>query len=121
MSVNKNHQVVENELKLKLHGEYLEFLNTYGDYCVDGYEIYGYSPEYKDINKLPCVIGATRLYKDSYSLNSHEIVISHSGFEDFIVVLDNQNGTIFEVSSTGKRKKISNSFNQWFESFSTRS
>lgn len=121
MSVNKNHRVVESELKLKLHEEYLKFIDTHGDCCVDSYEIYGYSPEYKDINKLPCVIGATRMYKDSYSLNSHEIVISHSGFEDIIVVLDNQDGSVFEVSSTGKRRKISNSFNEWFMSLSTKS
>jgi hypothetical protein len=110
----KNHEFVESKLNIKLSDQYVEFLDNFGDYEYQGGEIYGYSSEYIFIDKIPCVIGATRLYKDSHHLKDSEIAISHSGFEDVIVVLDNLSGNIIEIRGNGTRIKIDESFDNWF-------
>ena len=107
---------VEKHLKVKLPSDYATFLSTFGDYEMEGFEIYGYNEAYQDINKIPCVIGATKLYAQDYNLDLHQIVIAHSGFEDFIVILDTKTNEIFEKSTTGKVNPIAKNFHSWFES-----
>ena len=112
---NENHTFVENQLNITLDNEYANFLDNYGDYQKDGVEIYGYSSEYEVIDKIPCVIGATNLYKNDYKLSSNEIVIAHTNYEDRLIVLDNKSGKLFEVSFDKKDViKIADSFNDWF-------
>jgi len=118
MPLKQNHNVVEKALGITLHPEYASFLDEHGDYENEGIEIYGYSPEYKDIDAIPCVIGATKLYKDSHKLTSSEIVLADSGYESAIIVLNNDSGEVFEVTlNRGERKKIENTFNAWLHRF----
>jgi len=116
MPLKQNHKVVEKALGITLHPEYASFLDEHGDYESEGIEIYGYSPEYKNIDAIPCVIGATKLYQESHKLTSGEIVIADTGCEGFIVVLNNDSGDIIEISLERMiEKKISSSFNDWLE------
>lgn len=75
-------------------------------------EVYGYRPDF-DIEKIPCVIAATKLNREDYKLKNHEIVISHTGFEDYIVVLDTISGSVFELNLVGDKKKLADSFSGW--------
>jgi hypothetical protein len=75
-------------------------------------EVYGYQSDF-DIEKIPCVIAATKLNKEDYKLKSHEIVISHTGFEDYIVVLDTISGSVFELNLVGDKTKLADSFSSW--------
>jgi hypothetical protein len=106
---------VESKLNVILPIEYSEFLDNFGDYEVDGMEIYGYTEDYIDITQVPCVIGATRIYRDGYSLKSYEIVISYTGYEENIIILNTKTGEIFEVDLNGAKNKLSNSFHEWFQ------
>jgi hypothetical protein len=76
-------------LGIALPEEYREFIDKSG-YLVLGNistEVYGYRPDF-DVEKIPCVFAATKLNKEDYKLSNYELVISHTGFDDFIVVLD---------------------------------
>lgn len=75
-------------------------------------EVYGYRPDF-NIEKIPCVIAATKLNREDYKLKNHEIVISHTGFEDYIVVLDTISGSVFELNLVGDKKKLADSFSGW--------
>lgn len=107
---------VARELKIKLPEDYANFLNTTGYLCFSnlGIEVYGYKPEF-DIQKIPCVIAATNLNKSNYHLNSSEIVISHTGFEELITILDCNTGKIYEVGFNGLKNEIADSFKTWLK------
>lgn len=107
-----NHEVVEQALGIQLTNQYKVFLDTQGDYEHNGTEVYGYTSAYKDVEKIPCVIGATRLYRDSYNIAPEEIVISHTGYEDVLVILNNISGEVFEVSMSN-RQKVADTFDEW--------
>ncbi len=113
MKINRA-SVIEKQLNVKLSSDYKNFIDNYGDYEKDGFEIYGYTEDYIDTEKIPCVIGATKLYRKDYNLSPHEIVIGHAGFEDFIIVLDLITGVIYEKNMTGKKTKLAKSFEEWF-------
>lgn len=101
-------------LGVSLPEDYREFINKIGYLSLDNIstEIYGYKPDF-DIEKLPCVVAATKLNKEDYRLQNYEIVISHTGFEDYIVVLDTVSGSVFELNLTEDKKKLANSFAIW--------
>lgn len=108
---------VERKLGVKLPHDYAKFLTEYGDYEWRGIEIYGYNEYYIDINKIPCVIGATRLYKTDYNLKDNFIVISHTGYEDWIVILDTSSGEVFEMAADGTINRRFKNFSFWFNEF----
>jgi hypothetical protein len=106
-------ELVEKELGVGLPTDYIEFLNKYGIYEDDGIEIYGIDDEVKDINKIPCVIGATKTFRTESNLPHHYIAIQHTGYEDELICLDTKSGTIHSLSFEGE-KKIADSFREWF-------
>lgn len=114
MNNNESSSKVESLLGLSLPTDYRDFIDSSGYLCLGniGTEIYGYRPNF-DIKKIPCVIAATELYKEDYKLQNHEIVISHTGYEDYIVVLDTISGSVFELNLVGDKKKLADSFSSW--------
>ncbi len=107
---------LESELGFTLPKDYSEFIDQQGYLSLGNIsaEIYGYKPSF-DKEKLPCAIAATKLCRADYNLMDHDIVISHTGFEDFIIVLDAASGGVFELNVAGNRKKIADSFSSWLE------
>ena len=73
----------------------------------------GYTETFSDINKIPCVIGATKLYKDGHQLPKGHIVIGHTGFESYIIVLDTNANIVYETD--GKDIKDMGEFKSWFQ------
>ena len=104
------------ELEINLPEEYIDFLNDTGYLCLsnNSIEVYGYQSGF-DIKKIPCVIAATRLNKHAYKLDSFEIVISHTGFEDLITVLDCKTGKVWEFAMDGIKQEIAKSFKTWLK------
>lgn len=101
-------------LGISLPEDYREFIDKTGylELSNIGTEVYGYRPDF-DIEKIPCVIAATKLNREDYKLQNHEIVISHTGYEDYIVVLDTISGSVFELNLVGDKKKLADSFSSW--------
>lgn len=112
---------IQLQLSVNLPEDYKEFLDATGYLCFDNIsqEIYGYEQGF-DIEKLPCVIAATKNNKEDYSLDPTEIVISHANYEDHIIILDTQTSYIFEISLDGYKKKLANSFSDWLSVMSVR-
>lgn len=73
----KNSEFISKSLNCDLPSDYSEFVdnNGYGD--IDNIEIYGYSPQTKDINKIPCIIGATNIYRNKNIINDNEILLAN--------------------------------------------
>ena len=65
-----------------------------------------------EVDKIPCVIGATRLYRTLYDLADHEIVLAATGYKDILIILDTVNGKVSEIGYDG-RKCIASSFEIW--------
>jgi hypothetical protein len=107
-------EFVANHLDTMLPCDYAEFLDHTGYLHLSnlGIEVYGYKQDF-DISKTPCVIATTNLNKQLYNLKSSDLVISHTGFEELITILDCDTGKVFELGFNGLRKEIANSFNLW--------
>jgi hypothetical protein len=105
---------IQLQLSVNLPEDYKDFLDNTGYLYFSNIsqEIYGYKQGF-DIEKLPCVIAATKNNKEDYSLNPREIVLSHSGYEDNIIILDTQTSHVFELSSDGHKKRLADSFSDW--------
>lgn len=101
-------------LGISLPEDYREFIDKTGylELSNIGTEVYGYRPDF-DIEKIPCVIAATKLNREDYKLRNQEVVISHTGFEDYIIVLDTISGSVFEQNFVGDKKKLADSFSSW--------
>ena len=63
------------------------------------------------------MIGATLLYKHDYALSNENIVISHTGYDDFIVVLNTVTNEVREINMEGTVAKRFITFKVWFEEF----
>lgn len=101
-------------LSVKLPEDYKSFLDNIGYLCFSNIsqEIYGYKQGF-DIEKLPCVIAATKNNKEDYRLDPREIVLSHAGYEDNIIILDTQTSHVFELNLDGYKEKLADSFSEW--------
>lgn len=103
-------EFVERELKIKLPLDYANFINELG-YSMNNTEIYGYI-EGMEIDKIPCVIGATKLYKEEQdNIGDKDIVIAFDDFENSPIIL-NENGEVYCVDFD-KRKLIAKNFTEW--------
>ncbi len=111
--MSERQQMVADELGVSIHSDYANFLQKYGIYERDGLEIYGINDEIVDINKIPCVIGATKILRKAINLPKAFLVIQHTGYEDEIICLDAESGAIYRVSDQ-KKQKIADSFSEWF-------
>jgi hypothetical protein len=113
----KRSEFVENALKVKLPPDYREFIDTIGLISDERGEIFGYNENIKDINRIPCVIGATLLYREDYpNISEKEIVISFDDYENTPIVLDTTTGKIYRISHTQK-KLLSKNFKEYLKSF----
>lgn len=110
----KSSEIVSTQLSTTLPNDYAEFLDITGYLPLAnlGIEVYGYQKGF-DIQKIPCVVAATRLNQDMYKLGRSEIVISHTGFEELLTVLDTETGKVSELGFHGIRKEVAESFSEW--------
>ena len=109
-------KIVEEALGVRLPEDYADFLANQGIDESGGIEIYGYDERVLDVNRIPCVIGATRLYREDYQLSPDDIVIGHSEIEDEIIVLETSTGRVSSISHQG-RKLLTESFAGWLDEF----
>ncbi len=99
-------------LNHELPKEYKTFINNKGVISDSRGEVFGYSDGI-NINKIPCVVGATSLYKNEYkNILNNELVISFDQLENTPIVLDINDGSIYSVDFN-KKTKINSSFNNW--------
>lgn len=112
--MNNRIQIIENNLNIKLPEEYKQFIINKG-LISDSYEVYGYI-ENMDISKIPCVIGATKLYKENYkNIKDNEIVIAFDDYKNNPIII-NEDNNIYNVDYNEK-KLIAKSFNEWLENY----
>lgn len=114
MNKLKTSSRLESLLGLSLPSDYKAFIDKVGYLYLDhiGIEVYGFAPNF-DIEKIPCVVAATRQNREMYKLSDSEIVISHTGFEELIVLLDTVTGFVSELGFNGVRDKTADSFSSW--------
>jgi len=80
-------KLLEDNLNVILPQAYRSFINETGIISDERGEVYGYI-EGIDINKIPCVIGATKLYKQNYlNISSKDIVIAFDDFNNTPIVI----------------------------------
>lgn len=112
--MNNRIQIIESNLNIKLPEEYKHFIINKG-LISDSFEVYGYI-ENIDINKIPCVIAATTLYKRDYkNIDDNELVIAFDDYENNPITLDEYNN-VYTVSHFEK-KLIAKSFNEWLNNY----
>jgi hypothetical protein len=106
---------LEKILGLPLPNDYRNFIKSEGYKVLGDYEIFGYI-EGMDIEQIPCVIGATKLYKQDYDkIEDNDLVISFDPFYNNPIVLNTQNGKIYRISND-KRILVARNFNEWLNS-----
>ena len=111
----KRSEFVENALKVKLPPDYKEFIDTIGLISDERGEIFGYNENIKDINRIPCVIGATLLYREDYpNISKEEIVISFDDHKNAPIVINTSTGEIYRISHKEK-KLISKNFREYLK------
>lgn len=108
-------EIVERELGVKVPPQYEEFLDRYGIYDPPGIEVYGISDTLLRYDGIPCVIGATKLYRQVHDLPDSFLVIHHTGEEDETICLDTEDGRVYSMSHVFGNRKIADSFDEWFE------
>jgi len=107
-------KIIEDILKVNLPEDYKNFIKNIGLISDERGEIYGYI-EGMNINKIPSIIAATKLYKKNYqSLLPEDIVISFDEFQNSPVILNTLNGKIYFIEKTRKVEKFP-SFSDWFK------
>jgi len=111
---------LESIMGIRLPEDYKEFINDFGYKAFENIsmEVYGYKPSF-DIGKLPCVVAATRMSQEDYSLKKNEIVISNTGYEDFLVILDVETGDVYELNRSRLKNTLANSFSNWLSDLNT--
>jgi len=112
----KRSEFVEKKLNVKLPSDYKEFIDSIGLISDERGEIYGYNENIKDINKIPCVIGATLLYRKDYpSISEKDIVISFDDYENSPIVLDTSSGQVHKIYHS-KKELVSKNFKEYLKS-----
>lgn len=120
--MNNRVQMIEDNLNVTLPKNYKNFINKIGIISDERGEVYGYL-EKIDIEKIPSVIAATKLYKQDYpNLLSEEIVISFNDFNNTPIILNTKDGKIYDLYHH-KKKLIATNFLEWLEinNYTTRS
>jgi len=107
-------KIIENALNVNLPKDYKNFINNIGLISDERGEVYGYI-EGMNINKIPSVVAATKLYKKNYpELFPEDIVISFDEFKNSPVILNTLNGKIYFIENSNKLEKFPN-FSEWFK------
>ena len=113
--MNKRINTIEYNLNIIISSEYKDFIIKYG-LISDNFEVYGYI-ENIDIDKIPCVIGATYLYKETYKkISSNEIVIAFDDYLNSPIILNTDNNNIYCIKDNNK-VLIETSFNLWLQKY----
>lgn len=107
-------KIIEKALLTTLPKEYVKFIEEIGVYRGEYFDVYGYDESIEDIEDYPCVIGATKRNRKFYPLLPQEIMIHHDEYLNSIVVLDCENGRVYNIDFE-ERKEIAKSFDEWFE------
>ena len=105
-------KIIEENLNVILPRSYKNFIDDTGIITNDNGEVFGYI-EGMDIDKIPCVIGATKLYKKDYkNISENEIIISFDDFENLPIVLNTKDGSVYNVDFD-KKTQINSNFTEW--------
>ena len=107
MQIEKYSEIVEDHLGCKLPNDYSNFLNSVGYGVVNDLEIFGYSDETVDINQLPCVVGATKLYRKNI-LADCEIAIASD--DKYVYGFNCEKNEYFKKDYDNKYEKIDSIF-----------
>jgi hypothetical protein len=107
-------QIVQEALGIRVPQQYERFLNKYGIYEAPGIEVFGISDNLINYDGIPCVIGATKLYRKEYGYPHRLLVLHYTGFEDEFICLDTENEKIYSMSRYTGNRKIADSFDEWF-------
>jgi hypothetical protein len=108
-------EIVERELGVRVPAQYAAFLEKYGIYHTFGVEVYGISDSLLRYDGIPCVIGATELYRRTIDLPHRFLVLYHSGYEDEMICLDTEDEKVYSISWTFGTHKFADSFDEWFQ------
>jgi hypothetical protein len=108
-------QIVEAALGVKVPKQYERFLNRYGIYRAFGIEVFGIDDSLLTCEGIPCVIGATKIYRKEYNYPHRFLVLHYTGFEDEFICLDAENEKIYALSECFGNRKIADSFDELFE------
>lgn len=108
-------EIVEKALGVKVPEQYSVFLETRGDFKTYGIEVYGMGPKLLRYDGIPCVIGATEIYRRDENLPHRFLVIQTSGYEDELMCLDTEDGTVHAISRYLGNRKVADSFDEWFQ------
>lgn len=107
---------LEKLLNKKLPDEYRKFIDLKGLISKNGIEIYGYIPGL-NISKIPCVIGATNLYKKKYPINENELVVAFDEMKNMPILLNIEDGHIYGISVDNHKRLIYKSFKEFYDEF----
>jgi|GEM_PF-1313826 len=108
-------EIVERELGVRVPAQYAAFLEKYGIYKTFGVEVYGMNDSLLGYGGIPCVIGATEIYRQMDDLPHRFLVLYHSGYEDEIICLDTEDEKVYSISWTFGTHKMADSFDEWFQ------
>jgi|WetSurMetagenome_2_1015567.scaffolds.fasta_scaffold124004_2 hypothetical protein len=106
-------RIVGEALDVSIPTDYVKFLDTYGMYEDEGVEVYGLDDAIIDPDKIPCVIGATRILRKTANLPKQFLAVHHTGYEDEVVCLDSTTGEVVLLTH-GTMSKIAETFSAWF-------
>lgn len=107
--------IVEAALGIKVPKQYERFLDKYGIYRAFGIEVFGIDDTLLTYEGIPCVIGATRIYRKEYDYPHRFLVLHYTGIEDEFICLDTENEKIYSLSVCFGNHKVADSFDEWFE------
>lgn len=114
MSNENRVAIIEEHLKIKLPKDYANFINNIGYYDGEYYEVYGFLESFENIDDYPCVIGATKKYREDHPLFTQtEIAIHFDDYLNTIVSIDSKDGKVYNTSFLEK-KQIAKNFEEWF-------
>jgi hypothetical protein len=108
-------EIVEKALGVKIPEQYAAFLEKYGIYDPPGIEVYGMRETLLRYDGIPCVIGATEIYRRTEDLPHRYLVIQTTGFEGEIICLDTEDGTVHSIGRYLGNHKVADCFDEWFE------
>lgn len=106
--------MVESALGVKVPEQYERLLNKYGIYRDFGIQVFGIDDDLLTYEGIPCVIGATKIYRKDYNYPHRLLVIHYTGLEDEFVCLDTEDEKIYAMSWVFGNRKIADSFDEWF-------
>jgi hypothetical protein len=91
-------EIVERELGVKVPDQYAAFLEKHGIFNAFGIEVYGISDDLSTYDGIPCVIGATKMYRRDDALPHRFLVLENVGVDGIITCLDTEDEKVYSIS-----------------------